>query len=246
VTALAPRQLAEFADRGFLLLPHFASTETLNAIDAEVERLIVDAPPPTGHVGQHFYWRTPEQSPALFAPLGGPSGVLTAADELIAPGRVRLAFNQAQVALNIPPYAHRPGRPHIDGYQPGQSVPGTFTLLVGLLLTDQPGENGGNLWVWPGTHRAHAEFVAAHGVQEFTAYPEVALPEPTQIRGRRGDLLLAHYLLGHNIGGNYEGNRTRRALYWRLRAAGHAERWQCCLTDVWCEFDGVRAAHERG
>jgi len=27
-------------------------------------------------------------------------------------------------------------------------------------------------------------------------------------------VLLAHYLLGHNIGGNYQNDRTRRMLYW--------------------------------
>jgi hypothetical protein len=31
---------------------------------------------------------------------------------------------------------------------------------------------------------------------------------------RRGDLLLAHYLLGHNIGGN-TSSATRRILYYR-------------------------------
>ena len=132
-----------------------------------------------------------------------------------------MAFDQAQVALNIPSYSHRPGRPHIDGYAPGQHTPGTFTLLAGLLLTDQLADNGGNLWVWPGTHLSHATFFAARGPEAFaeaSGYPDIELPEPTQVHGRRGDVLLAHYLLGHNIGGNYEADRTRRAIYWRLRA----------------------------
>jgi hypothetical protein len=155
---------------------------------------------------------------------------------------VGVAFEQAQVALNIPPFDHWPGRPHIDGYQPGQSVPGTFTLLASLLLNDQLSDNGGNLWVWPGTHQTHAAFFAGRGPQGFAeaaGYPDVELPEPTQIRGHAGDLLLAHYLLGHNIGGNYESNRTRRALYWRLRAPGHVDRWAQCLVDPWAEYPRV-------
>lgn len=49
------------------------------------------------------------------------------------------------------------------------------------------------------------------------------------MRGRRGDVLLAHYLLGHNIGGNDESDRTRRAIYWRLWAEGHEARRDKCL-----------------
>lgn len=245
MSLLARQQLEAFAEHGYLVLPGLVSGEALDAIDAEVERLIAAVPPPAGTVGQHFYWRSPEQSPALFAPLHAPGGIIAAAEQLIAPGRVQLAFNQAQVALNIPPYHHRPGRPHIDGDAPGKP-PGTFTLLAGLLLTDQMAENGGNLWVWPGTHRAHAAFFAEHGARAFSGYPAIELPQPTQIRGRRRDVLLAHYLLGHNIGGNYEGDHIRRALYWRLQAKGHGARWQQCLADLWCEYDGLRgnlAAH---
>jgi hypothetical protein len=39
------------------------------------------------------------------------------------------------VALNVPPYEHRPGRLHIDGYAPGQPTPRTGAAPpVGLLL----------------------------------------------------------------------------------------------------------------
>jgi len=176
-------------------------------------------------------------------PVDDPGGILEVASELAGPGQVEPAFDQAQVARNIPPYSHRPGRPHIDGYQPGQEVPGTFTLLAGLLLSDQHSDNSGNLWVWPGTHLTHAAFFAEGGPEAFSTaagYPEIDLPEPTQIRGRRGDVLLAHYLLGHKIGGNYQSDRTRRAIYWRLRAPGHTGHWAECLADPWTEYEGVR------
>ncbi|MGH9044428.1 MAG: hypothetical protein ACRDVP_06295 [Acidimicrobiales bacterium] len=104
-------------------------------------------------------------------------------------------------------------------------------------------DNGGNLWVWPGTHLSHAAFFAARGPQAFAeagGYPDIELPEPTQIHGRRGDVLLAHYLLGHNIGGNYKTNRIRRAIYCRLRTPGHVARWESCLADPWLEYPGVR------
>jgi hypothetical protein len=120
--------------------------DVLDTQDAEVDQLVTAAPPPAGHVGHHFYWRTSGESPALFDPLGGGERILAAADELVGKGGVEVAFDQAQVALNIPPYRHQPGRPHIDGYAPDR-MPGTFTLLAGLLLTDHTADNGGNLWV---------------------------------------------------------------------------------------------------
>jgi hypothetical protein len=173
-----------------------------------------------------------------------PRGILDVAGELAGPARLGPAFDRARVALNIPPYSHRPRLPHIEGYQHGQEVPGTFTLLASLLVSDQLSDNSGNLWVWPGTHLTHAAFFAEGGPEAFSTaagYPEIDLPKPTQIRGRRGDVLLAHYLLGRNIGGNDQSDRARRAIYWRLRAPGHTGRWAECLADPWTEYEGVRS-----
>ena len=191
---LSDDQLHQFVVTGWTVVPGLVAPDVLDAIDGEVDRLMTDAPPPVGHRGQHFYWRSPDESPSLFLPLGGAGGVLAAGDELVG-GGVEVAFDQAQVALNIPPFDHRPGRPHLDGYAPGQRTPGTFTLLAGLLLTDQLADNEGNLWVWPGTHLSHADYFAAHGPEAFAeagGYPDIELPEPVQVHGRRGDVLLAH------------------------------------------------------
>lgn len=54
---------------------------------------------------------------------------------------------------------------------------GTFTLLACVLMSDQLTENSGNLWVWPGTHLAHAAYFRDHGPQMFCAYPPIDLPE---------------------------------------------------------------------
>ena len=240
---LSEGEVRRFAEDGWIVVPDLVGGEILDALDDEVDQLVSAAPPPPGHVGHHFYWLTSAEHPVLFAPLEAADGILAAAGDLLGGDRVEVAFDQAQVALNIPPYSHRPGRPHIDGYAPGQQTPGTFTLLAGLLLSDQATDNGGNLWVWPGTHLVHAEYFGASGPEGFAAaggYPDIELPEPTQVRGRRGDVLLAHYLLGHNIGGNDESDRTRRAIYWRLRAEGHEARWDKCLCDPWLEYAGVR------
>jgi hypothetical protein len=242
VPIVTQAQLRAFAERGYLVMPGLVTPADLDRADAEAGRLIAADPPANGRAGHHFYWPGPGGSPGLFDFLARPGGILDAAAELTGQAGIEVAFGQAQVALNIPPHPHRPGRPHIDGYRAGQAVPGTFTLLAGLLLSDQITSDGGNLWVWPGTHHRHATFFAEHGAGAFAAaggYPDIELPPPAQIRGRRGDVLLAHYLLGHNIGGNQSG-RTRRAVYWRLRVPGHAGRWAECLTDPWHEYPGIR------
>jgi hypothetical protein len=241
--------MRSFIEDGWIVVSGIVAPDACAVLIAEVDRLVAEDPPPTGTVGPHFYWRLLGESPDFFEPLYRPDGVLAVAHELVGERGVEVAFDQAQIALNIPPYPHQPGLPHIDGYAPDQETPGSFTLLAALLLTDQTTENGGNLWVWPGTHLKNAAFFAAHGPSAFAdsrGYPAVDLPEPTQIRGRLGDVLFAHYLLGHNIGGNYESDETRRAIYWRLRAPGHEERWEECLVDPWHEFDGVRRSLETG
>ncbi len=55
----------------------------------------------------------------------------------------------------------------------------------------------------------------------------------------RGDLLLAHFLLGHNIGGNTSAD-TRRILYYRLAAEGHAARWADTFLDPFTEYPSLR------
>ena len=57
--------------------------------------------------------------------------------------------------------------------------------------------------------------------------------------GRARDLLLAHYLLGHNIGGNTSPT-VRRAVYFRIKRAGHDPRWREFLQDPWLDYDAVR------
>jgi ectoine hydroxylase-related dioxygenase (phytanoyl-CoA dioxygenase family) len=72
-------------------------------------------------------------------------------------------------------------------------------------------------------------------------YPPIRLPEPEQVTGGPGDLLLAHYLLGHNIGGN-TSPAVRRAAYFRVKRAGHDQRWREFLTDPWLDYRPVRDA----
>ena len=240
-------QLREFSERGFIIVPGVVAPDVIHRAQRRIDELLATDPPPEGHVGNHFYFLKAADEPDLIAPLteGRPSGFDYAAS-LAAPGALKEPW-QVQVALNIPPFPHRPGRPHIDAAnaEPDPAVvPNTFTLLAGVFVTDQTAADSGNLWVWPGTHRTHAEYFRERGVEMFCAYPDINLPEPEQVMARAGDLLLAHYLLGHNIGGNFASDRIRRMLYYRLSARGHFERPERILTEPWYQYDAVRALME--
>jgi len=209
----------------------------LASANHRIDQIVAADPPAPETRGNHFYFLETENETALAAPLAE-SPAFGLAEQLTGAGRLAAPW-QVQVALNIPPFSHRPGGPHIDAAhaEPIDSpIRGTFTLLAGVLMTDQLGEDSGNLWVWPGTHLAHAAYFREHGPQKFCAYPPIDLPEPEQVKGRAGDLLLAHYLLGHNIGGNFRSDLTRRALYFRLSVHGHEAHREQFLQDPWYDL----------
>lgn len=235
-------QLREFAERGFVVAPQAVPQEPLARASRAIDALMEREPPGADVRGNHFYWPKAVNAPSLIGLLTG-SPAFSLAEALTGPGTLEVPW-QVQVALNIPPFPHRPGIPHIDG-APSEpdGRPGTFTLLAGVLMSDQLDEDAGNLWVWPGTHLTHAEYFREHGPDAFFAaagYPPVRLPEPEQVRGRAGDLLLAHYLLGHNIGGN-TSDTVRRAVYFRVKRTGHDPRWREFLQNAWLDYDPVRA-----
>jgi hypothetical protein len=235
-------QLREFAERGFLVLPQVVPGDVVAAASRAIDELIRQRPPDPGARGPHNYFEETIKAPELTALLSG-SPVFGLAESLTGPGNLEAPW-QLQATLNIPPFPHRPGLPHIDG-APAEADgrPGTFTMLAGVLMSGQREPDAGNLWVWPGSHLTHAEYFRTNGPDAFftaAGYPPVRLPEPEQITGQAGDLVLAHYLLGHNIGGNTSA-AVRRAVYYRLKRPGHNPRWRDFLQDPWLEYDAVRA-----
>jgi len=231
-------QKRTFAEQGYVVVPGLVPGSLIDAARREIEGRVAREPPPAGHCGPHAYFLM-EPLPGRLTELLFGSGAIRAAESLIEPGKFE-APDHVQVSLNIPPFPHRLGGPHVDGIAPPDpgGRPGTFTMLAGIFLTDQTGEDMGNLWVWPGSHRAAAAYLPEHGPEALIAsapYPPVELAEPRQVTGRAGDLLLAHYLLGHNMGGNTSGV-TREVVYFRLRREGHRERWREFVQDPLLEF----------
>jgi len=243
---ISEEQYGQFAADGYLVLRGAIGEDLLAAADDEIDAVIAADPPPAGTAGPHFYFLPPGRLPAADAALRQ-SGGLRTATELVAPHVLEHGLDHIQIALNIPPHPHRPGGPHIDGHRPGQPKPDSFTMLAAVYLVDETGPGAGNLWVWPGSHLAHQRLFAERGTgallpvsgHTLSLDRPAALATPRPVLAGRGDLLLAHFLLGHNIGDNTSGG-IRRVLYYRLRCDRHDARWAQTFLDAFAEYEPVR------
>ena len=244
-------QLREFGNKGYLVLPGVVPESLLAPVDAEIDALIAESPPPADATGHNFnfdYFELPGRLPACDVALRE-SLALRLAQSLVTPRALDYGLDHIQVALNIPPFRHRPGAPHLDGHRPEQARPDSFTMLAGIYLVDESAPDSGNLWVWPGSHLVHERMFGEQGPKALLATSghthSLAVPphysEPLQVLANRGDLLLAHFLLGHNSGGN-TSNRTRRIIYYRLSCPGHSSRWADTFTSAFTEYEPVGRA----
>jgi hypothetical protein len=167
------------------------------------------------------------------------------AESLLGEGRVE-AVRSGQIALAFPQTeAPEAPYPHLDGlHTPTNGVPAgevrSFTLLVGVILSEV-GPGAGNLTVWPGSHRRYESYFRDKGPQSLLGgMPPIALPDPVEVTGSVGDVVLCHYQLAHAVGANTSPH-VRYAVYFRLKSRGHdGRRWEC-LTDLWKEWPGLRA-----
>jgi len=240
-------QKRSFYRDGFLRLPGAVPQELVDearrAINASLGDRGIDPAQLTTFRAQSY---CPElQSASIITDLLNTSSVWSSAESAIAPGQIR-PVTSGQIALRFPSTEPlRPPHPHIDGmYTPSNSVPkGTisnFTALVGVVLSDIPRADMGNLTVWPGSHLQYEQYFRDRGPQALLeGMPNVALLEPVQLTGEPGDAVLCHYQLGHGIAGNSSPD-IRYAIYFRLSHVDHdAIHWEC-MTDIWREWAGMR------
>lgn len=254
VTWLTDRELDRFATDGYLVVEGVVAEALLAAADDEVTTVTGLLPPTEGDSGPGAnLWFLPRGRLPCCEDLLRRSPAMAIATELVAPNRLDHAFDHIQIATTVPPWSHRPGGPHIDGHRPDQDPPASFTMLAGVFLTDQRAPASGNLWVWPGSHVAHRRLFEERGTRVLAATgghstlldPPAVLAEPSEVTANRGDLLLAHYLLGHNKGGNTAGH-IRRTVYYRLAVPGHVGRWEATFLDPWTEYPPLAGRLESG
>ncbi|MBI2303088.1 MAG: phytanoyl-CoA dioxygenase family protein, partial [Armatimonadetes bacterium] len=186
------------------------------------------------------------QRTPTFTDLINRTPVFELAESVIGAGNV-VPPGGAQIALRFP----RPGDPpatisgHLDGmHTPTNGVPKgeihNFTMLAVVLLSDLTGPWQGNFSVWPGTHHKYEAWFREHGPESLLdGMPQVDLPEPVQITGRPGDVVLTHYQICHTAAPNHSPH-IRYASIYRLNAVNHEERKREAMTDIWMEWPGIR------
>ena len=167
------------------------------------------------------------------------SPVLSAAEQLLGLS-IGLKNAGGQVALRFPldpTEAHRRSAKadeqwHIDSMARQAHMSG-FQLLVGIALSAQPGDDYGNLHLWPGEHvtihdavrraRLHpdappADASAADSGNFWCGQrPDLPAAGRLQVRLQPGDVVLAHQKMPHSTGIN-RSPHIRYQVYFRLSA----------------------------
>ena len=243
---LTLEQRAAFREHGFVKLPGIVPQErvraALRAINACIGDSGIDPEQLTKFRSQSY---CPElQSDPVIVDLLTATPVWEVAESAIGVGKVQ-PVKGGQIALRFPSMnPPREPHPHLDGmYTPTNGVPEgeirNFTALVGIMLSDLPDENAGNLAVWPGTHRTFETYFRERGPESLLhGMPEVDMPPAQQITGKAGDAVLCHYQVAHGIAGNASPH-IRYAIYFRLHHVDHAALHWECMTDIWKEWEGV-------
>jgi hypothetical protein len=128
--------------------------------------------------------------------------------------------------------------PHIDGFSSGlngldEGRVYNHTVTVGVFLTPVPSTFAGNFTVWPGSHYIYEHFFRERGpnaMREPMPTPEIG--QPLQLTCGVGDVVLAHYQLGHAAAVNTSGF-DRIAVFFRVWLRGiELDRWHY-LTNIW-------------
>ena len=178
------------------------------------------------------------------------------AEGLLGAGQIR-PVTGGQVALRFPRLQDPPRRPgpHLDGlHSPNNGVPegtlASFTLLLGVLLSDLPEPDAGNFTVWPGTPHLYEQHFREHGTETLLrgmggGMPDVPLPPPVQITGQAGDIVLCHYQLAHGVAPNVSPH-VRYAVFFRLSHIDHAAHKVEALTNIWLAWPGMRGIKAPG
>jgi len=245
-TGLDPDQQQSLREQGFLHLRGVIAPDlirrALRAINHDLSRGIDAARLPTFHA--QTFCPDITATPAI-TDLFERSGARTLVES--ATGALK-PVTSAQIALRWPRLeeATGVGRAHIDGlYSPTNGVPAgkifNFTALACVLLSDLPEEFAGNFTVWPGSHLVHERHFREHGAEALLKEPRLELGAAKQITGKAGDVILAHYLLGHTVSANCSPH-IRYAIFFRLESTAFTDVNRLgAVTDAWRDWAGLRA-----
>lgn len=132
---------------------------------------------------------------------------------------------------------------HVDGVACPHLDPDelrTFSLLVGVLLSEITDAGGGALRYVPGGHLRMANWFRREwrlGVTEQVP-PHIDVEQGTPVLGTPGDVLLMHHLVPHAVGHNLT-QMPRVMAYFRLSHVDHADRRLDALRNPWLDYPAL-------
>ena len=243
---LSEGQKKEFKKKGFIKVPGVVPQKQINIALREINHCLGKGMEPSKVAGYRATSYCPEitRKPAILDLLHE-TNIWRILESAIAPGKIKLD-GSAQIALRFP-VMEKPGElhPHIDGMPSANNLIKkgtiyTFTALAGILLSDVPNRFWGNFTGWPGTHLSFARYFQEHGPKVLKkSLPPVPMPEPEQVTGRAGDIILSHYLTAHTVVVNVSPY-IRYAVFFRMKHVNHSSHGEKVFTDPWYEWDGMR------
>jgi hypothetical protein len=129
---------------------------------------------------------------------------------------------------------------HVDGVACPHLDPTelrTFSLLVGIVLSEVPSPEHGALRYFRAGHVPMAEWFRREwslGISEQVP-PQIADDSGTAFLGQPGDMLLMHHLVPHSVGSN-QGEQPRIMAYFRVSHRDHASRRLAALKNPWLDY----------
>ncbi|WP_280500601.1 phytanoyl-CoA dioxygenase family protein [Nocardia farcinica] len=158
----------------------------------------------------------------------------------------------AQIQIRLPQnQLHKPQPTkamHVDGVACPHLDPNelrTFSLLVGVVLSDIGSPSGGALHYQPGGHLRMSEWFRdewALGLTHQTP-PDVDSEKGIPFLGKPGDVLLMHHLVPHAVGANITST-PRTMVYFRVSHVDHQSRRLAALKDPWLDFPALVASRQ--
>ena len=245
---LTREQKGHFYEQGYVLAPNAIPREVLNTALRAINHSLGEGIDPARMATFRSQSYCPElQREPVITDLYNSTPVKALVESLIGAGKVR-PITSGQIALRFPIEQGNTPRqpvPHLDGmYSPTNGVPQgrimSFTMLIGIALSNVREPFAGNLTVWPGTHRLYERYFREHGPEALLeGMPNIALPEPVHLTANAGDVMLCHYELAHTAAPNASPH-VRYAIYFRASHVDHDSQWKQAMTDIWLEWPGMQ------
>ncbi|MGH3905504.1 MAG: phytanoyl-CoA dioxygenase family protein [Pseudonocardiaceae bacterium] len=238
-------ELTAFKANGLIIKPGFVSSRLVGQASALIDHWYRD------HIDRMDHGLVAVYTQRTFAPdLGNhpillslfhDSGVAELTRNLLD---VIAPVTTTQIQIRIPDTHSGSGQPekamHVDGVACPHLDPAelrTFSMLVGVVLSDISDPGGGALRYVPGGHLSMADWFRTQwslGVTDQVP-PQVDAQQGTPFLGQPGDLLLMHHLVPHAVGRNHT-TIPRVMAYFRVSHVDHARRRLDALCDPWLDY----------